>query len=164
MKVDQFIDKPGAWLLSDAQSDVVVSSRVRLARNVSSTSFPSWASQEERERVWKTLEPILSGLSPLERPFISSMDKLRKLDRQILFERHLISREHAEKGRGSGVAIRPDETVSVMVNEEDHVRLQVLRPGLDLVEAWELATKIDSELEEHVRFSFSRKLGYLRAV
>jgi protein arginine kinase len=92
-----------------------------------------------------------------------NMADLDELDRQVLFERHLISREFAERGKGSGVVIRLDEGLSVMVNEEDHLRLQAMKPGLDLKGTWEAINRLDSEIEKKVHYAFSPKLGYLTA-
>ncbi|MFH0878757.1 MAG: protein arginine kinase, partial [Lentisphaerota bacterium] len=85
------------------------------------------------------------------------------LDKFILFERHLISREQTEKGRGSGLVASRDERLAVMVNEEDHMRMQSMRPGLDLLQTWKSLDEVDDYCEKRVRYAFSTRLGYLTA-
>jgi protein arginine kinase len=91
------------------------------------------------------------------------MDTLSTLDKQILVERHLISREHAAKNAGSGLVLNRDETLCVMINEEDHMRMQSLRPGLQLRQAWSAIDQVDSELERKLEYAFNPDLGYLTA-
>jgi protein arginine kinase len=95
--------------------------------------------------------------------FSEAMDNLGALDKQILVERHLISREHAAKGSGSGLVLNREETFCVMINEEDHLRMQALRPGLQLRQAWSAIDHLDSELEKKLDYAFSNELGYLTA-
>jgi protein arginine kinase len=91
------------------------------------------------------------------------MDNLGALDKQILVERHLISREHAAKSSGSGLVLNHEETFCVMINEEDHLRMQALRPGLQLKQAWNAIDHLDSELEKKLDYAFDGDLGYLTA-
>jgi protein arginine kinase len=95
--------------------------------------------------------------------FAETMDSLSTLDKQILVERHLISREHAAKSAGSGLVLNHDETLCVMINEEDHLRMQALRPGLQLRQAWTVVDQADSTLERRLDYAFSPELGYLTA-
>jgi protein arginine kinase len=95
--------------------------------------------------------------------FSASMEEFTPLDKTILVERHLISREHAAKGAGSGLVITRDEAFCVMINEEDHLRMQSLRPGLQIRQAWQAIDALDSELEKHLDYAFSGDLGYLTA-
>jgi protein arginine kinase len=95
--------------------------------------------------------------------FAESMDNLSALDKQILVERHLISREHAAKSSGSGLVLNREETLCVMINEEDHMRMQALRPGLQIRNAWNAINQIDSELEKKLDYAFNADLGYLTA-
>ena len=163
MNVDDLIGRPAAWLDAGGGSDPVVSSRIRLARNLHGAAFPGWAGEEECEKIWQSLRPTLQAAPTLGGSYAVGMEDLDELDRQILFERHLISREHAGRGRGSGLVGTNDERVAVMVNEEDHLRLQVIRPGLDIREAWEAMNRLDDELGSRVRYAFSPRLGYLTA-
>ena len=91
------------------------------------------------------------------------MDNLGPLDKQILVERHLISREHAAKNAGSGLVLNKEESLCVMINEEDHLRMQALRPGLQLKQAWMAIDQVDSELERKLDYAFTPELGYLTA-
>jgi protein arginine kinase len=163
VNVDQLISEPGSWLGQSEGGGTVVSSRIRLARNLRGAAFPGWAGEEECQRIWRELRTILEGLAVLAPPLVLEMCDADDLDRQILFERHLISREQTERGKGSGLVARSDEQVAVMVNEEDHLRIQGLRPGLTLQEIWREIDSLDTEIEKHVRYAFSPKLGYLTA-
>src|SRR5437867_11597142 len=95
--------------------------------------------------------------------FSESMDNLTVLDKNILVERHLISREHAAKSAGSGLVLNREESLCVMINEEDHLRMQALRPGLQLKQAWGALDQIDSKLEKKLDYAYSADLGYLSA-
>lgn len=163
MTIEQLLQQPSAWLASGDDDGPVVSSRIRLARNVKDVAFPGWAGAEECERLWIRVQPVLEGVKCLRPAAGFAMGALDELDKQILFERHLISREQAEKGKGSGLVMRRDETLSAMVNEEDHLRLQGMRPGLSLRDIWEDINRLDSEIEEQVDYAFSPRLGYLTA-
>src|SRR6266513_4859109 len=107
------------------------------------------------------LRPTIEGLPEMKDSFSESMDSLSTLDKQILVERHLISREHAAKSAGSGLVLNREETFCVMINEEDHLRMQALRPGLQLRQAWSAIDHLDSELEKQLNYAFSNDLGYL---
>src|SRR5208283_977502 len=132
---------------------IVMSSRVRLARNLRNAPFPGWAKKPERVRVLDLLRPAVQSLPDMKDSFSESMDNLSALDKQILVERHLISREHAAKTAGSGLVLNRDETFCVMINEEDHLRMQALRPGLQLRQAWSAIDHLDSELEKKLDYA-----------
>lgn len=140
---------------------IVISSRVRLARNLRGEVFPGGAADEQRLKIWGRLNPVLTNLAAMDPSVSFYMDELSDLDRMILFERHLISRELTIPRTGQGVVVREDERAAIMVNEEDHLRLQALRPGLMLRDAWECVDEMDSRIEEAVPYAFSEKLGYL---
>ncbi|HEV2454311.1 MAG TPA: protein arginine kinase [Verrucomicrobiae bacterium] len=142
---------------------IVMSSRVRLARNLKDAAFPGWAKKTERVRILDTIRPAVEGLPEMKDSFSEAMDNLGALDRQILVERHLISREHAAKSAGSGLVLNHEETFSVMINEEDHLRMQALRPGLQLKQAWTALDAFDSALEKKLDYAFDSDLGYLTA-
>jgi len=142
---------------------IVMSSRVRLARNIKEAAFPGWAKKQERIRVLELIRPAVMTLPEMKEAFSETMDTLSQLDKQILVERHLISREHAAKSAGSGLVLNRDETLCVMINEEDHLRMQALRPGLQLRQAWTAIDQADSALEKKLEFAFSPDLGYLTA-
>src|SRR4051794_9040397 len=142
---------------------IVMSSRVRLARNIKEAAFPGWAKKPERVRVLDLIRPTIEGLPEMKDSFSQTMDSLSTLDKQILVERHLISREHAAKSAGSGLVLNRDETLCFMINEEDHLRMQALRPGLQLRQAWTAIDNADSQLEKRLEYAFSGDWGYLTA-
>jgi protein arginine kinase len=142
---------------------IVMSSRVRLARNLRDHAFPGWAKKPERVKVLETVLPAVIAMPEMADSFAEAMDNLTALDKQLLVERHLISREHAAKNVGSGLVVNRAETFSVMINEEDHLRMQALRPGFQTREAWQAVDKLDSALEKKLNFAFDNELGYLTA-
>jgi len=142
---------------------IVMSSRVRLARNIREAAFPGWAKKPERVRVLELIRPTIETLPEMKDSFSETMDSLTTLDKQILVERHLISREHAAKSAGSGLVLNRDETLCFMINEEDHLRMQALRPGLQLRQAWTAIDTADSQLEKRLEYAFSGDWGYLTA-
>jgi protein arginine kinase len=142
---------------------IVMSSRVRLARNLKDAAFPGWAKKPERVRILELIRPAVEALPDMKEAYSGSMDSLTTLDKQILVERHLISREHAAKSAGSGLVVNRDETLCFMINEEDHLRMQALRPGLQLRQAWSTIDRADSLLESKLDYAFTPELGYLTA-
>jgi protein arginine kinase len=142
---------------------IVLSSRVRLARNVRGFAFPGWAKKAERVRALEAVRPEVEKLPQMEGAYSESMDNLTALDKQILVERPLISREHAAKNTGSGLVLSRDETLCVMINEEDHLRMQSLRPGLQVRAVWQAIDEVDTTLEAQLEYAFSPELGYLTA-
>src|SRR5271163_998513 len=142
---------------------IVMSSRVRLARNLKDSAYPGWAKKPERIKILEMIRPAVESLPEMKDAFSEAMDNLGALDKQILVERHLISREHAAKSAGSGLVLNREETFCVMINEEDHLRMQALRPGLQLKQAWSAIDHLDSELEKKLDYAFDGDLGYLTA-
>jgi protein arginine kinase len=126
-------------------------------------SFPGWAKKPERVKILETILPAVSALPEMADSFAEAMDNLTALDKQILVERHLISREHAAKNVGSGIVLNREESFCVMINEEDHLRMQALRPGFQIREAWNAIDRLDSTLEKKLNFAFDNELGYLTA-
>src|SRR5881409_2754544 len=142
---------------------IVMSSRVRLARNLKGFPFPGWAKKPDRVKALEVVRPAVESLAQMEGAFSESMDNLTAMDKQILVERHLVSREHAAKNVGSGLVLNKEETLCVMINEEDHLRMQALRPGLQLRSAWLAIDQVDTALEKRLDYAFSTDLGYLTA-
>ena len=145
------------------QDRIVMSSRVRLARNLKDAAFPGWSKKPERVKILESIRPAVESLPEMKDAFSEAMDNLGALDKQILVERHLISREHAAKSSGSGLVLNREETFCVMINEEDHLRMQALRPGLQLKQAWNAIDHLDSKLEKKLDYAFDGDLGYLTA-
>ena len=160
----QFLCSPAEFTRRHGPHDrIVMSSRVRLARNLRDAAFPTWAKKVERVKVLEIIQPAVSSLPEMKDSIYGSMDGISTLDKQILVERHLISREHAAKNVGSGLVVNRAETFSVMINEEDHLRMQALRPGLQLKQAWTAIDAFDSDLEKKLNYAFDNELGYLTA-
>lgn len=164
MNIHEFLIPPDQSCKRAGPHDrIVMSSRVRLARNVKGMSFPGWAKKADRVRALEAIRPAVESLPQLGGGFSETMDNFSALDKQILVERHLISREHAAKNVGSGLVVNREETLCVMINEEDHLRMQALRPGLQLRSAWLAIDQIDTALEKKLAYAFSNDLGYLTA-
>ena len=142
---------------------IAVSCRVRLARNLRGLKFPDWASEAERQRVFDEVAPWLSSEAGIDGARIVPVGDLDEPTRDLLRERHLISRELSERGPGSGLVVSADERVAVMINEEDHLRVQVIERGMDLHRAWAAAEALDARMEARFDYAFSPRLGFLTA-
>src|SRR5271167_1541574 len=164
MNIHDFLSAPVESARRTGPHDrIVMSSRVRLARNLRGLAFPGWAKKSERVKALDIIRPAVESLSQLSGAFSETMDNLGPLDKQILVERHLISREHAAKSSGSGLILNKAESLCVMINEEDHLRMQALRPGLQLRQAWMAIDQVDTALEKKLDYAFSAEVGYLTA-
>ncbi len=164
MKFSNMLSTAGEWLRGEGpHHQVVISSRVRLARNLRHRPFPGWAKKADRSSILELIRSHVEALPEMQESFSESLQDLSALDRQVLVERHLISREHAAKGAGSAVVVNRRQTLSIMINEEDHLRMQSIRSGLQLKQAFKLVDKIDSALESKLDFAFDPRLGYLTA-
>jgi protein arginine kinase len=109
------------------------------------------------------MKPVIESLKSMKEGFSEELSKLKRLEKQILVERHLISRELASKSQGSAIVLSVDETFCVMINEEDHLRMQAILPGLQIKEAWKSMNKMDTMLESKLPIAFSSDFGYLTA-
>ena len=164
MKFSRIIANSGEWLSGDGPNrQIVVSSRVRLARNLRDKPFPGWAKKSERLDVMNLVKQAVEHLPEMAESYSENLEALSPLEKQVLVERHLISREHAAKGVGSAVVMNAPQSLSVMINEEDHLRMQAIRCGLQLDNVFKMINRVDSELEESLEFAFSADLGYLTA-
>ena len=164
MNLHEFLVSPAESARREGpHNKIVMSSRVRLARNLKGAAFPGWAKKAERIKTLEAVRPAIESLPQMEECFSETMDNLTLLDKNILVERHLISREHAAKNAGSGLVLNRDETLCVMINEEDHLRMQALRPGLQLKQAWQTIDQADTRLEKRLDYAFTPDLGYLTA-
>jgi protein arginine kinase len=166
MDVDRFLARNGEWLRGAGRDcDIVISSRIRLARNLADFPFSSRASEMERREIEQMLRRCAQSLVVrLKQPLhYIDVSKLSPLDRQFLVERQLISREHAGAEGSRAVVVGEQEDVSMMINEEDHLRIQIIQSGFSLDQCWEAADQLDDMIEEHVRYAFSEQFGYLTA-
>ncbi len=164
MIINDIAGQTGEWLRgSGPMSDIVISSRIRLARNLSGFPFLSKASDAQKEEVAACLRSQVDGAATSGQWTYVEVARIDEIDQLVLVERHLISRQHADVRGNRGVAIARNESVSVMVNEEDHLRIQVLRCGLQLDEIWDEINRIDDRIEEKVDYAFHPRYGYLTA-
>ena len=164
MKFSNILSTQGEWLRGEGpHHQIVISSRVRFARNLLSRAFPGWAKKAERTAILEQIKPRVEELPEMQDSFSELLQDLSSLEKQVLVERHLISREHAAKGAGSAVVMNRKQTLSIMINEEDHLRMQSIRSGLQLKQAFKLVDKLDSALESSLEFAFDPRLGYLTA-
>jgi protein arginine kinase len=165
MNLDSLLPNLGEWLKGTGpESDVVVSTRLRLARNIAHYPFTSRATLHQKAEIESRVREVFNQVDlgcPVQYVPVAN---LPPLDRQFLVERQLVSRELANVLEGPrGVAFDERESVSVMVNEEDHLRLQVLRSGLALEEAWTVIDRVDDGLESKLAYAFHEQFGYLTA-
>lgn len=164
MTLSDLTQRTSEWLRGvGPMHDVVISSRVRLARNLAGMPFLRKCNEPQKTEVVDRLRQEILSAGLAEGVFYVDVAAASKLDRALLMERHLISRPHAEADHPRGVAISGNETAAVMVNEEDHIRMQVLRSGMQLRDAFEQINEIDDRLEERVDFAYSDRYGYLTA-
>lgn len=164
MKLDDLTHTSGEWLRgSGPEADIVISSRIRLARNLAGYPFTNRASDQEQAEIERSLRDRIKQINADGELLYIDVNTLPDLDRQFLVERQLISREHAEGEGSRGVAIGKRENVSLMVNEEDHLRIQVMCSGFDLESAWNEINRVDDLLEQHVTYAFHEQWGYLTA-
>jgi protein arginine kinase len=159
---ENFLTNQDSWLNGQGpEARIVFSSRIRLARNFTGLPFPSRASSLQKKEVLDRVRKAYTGVNRLKAATFVNMAELSALDSQFLLERHLISQEHAAGGKEKGLIVSNDEKISIMVNEEDHLRSQVILSGFDLKRGWRILEEIDRGLEEKISFSFSPDLGYL---
>jgi protein arginine kinase len=164
LKLSDLTNHAGEWLRgSGPKSEIVISSRIRLARNLAGFPFLTRCSRQQRQSVEHRVRETILGAQLAPSTLYVDIDNAPEVDRHLLVERHLISKQHASGEGARGVAVGENETVSIMVNEEDHLRMQVLRSGLQLEEAWEQINAIDDRLESKLDFSFHPRFGYLTA-
>jgi len=164
VKFSNVMSTGGEWLRGEGpHHQIVISSRVRLARNLRSRAFPGWAKKAERTAILDLIKPRVEELPEMQDSFSELLQDLSAIEKQVLVERHLISREHAAKSVGSAIVMNRRQTLSIMINEEDHLRMQSIRSGLQLRQAFKLVDKVDSSLESKLEFAYDQRLGYLTA-
>lgn len=164
MQFKTLINHPADWMQgSGPHSDVVMTSRVRLARNLRGFPFPGYSQEHQRLELLNLSRPVVEGLPEMKEHYSEDYSAISKIKKQVLVERHLISREHAARSAGCAVVVDRSQNISIMINEEDHFRIQGIRPGLNLRSAWQLVDHIDSEMEASLPYAYDRELGYLTA-
>jgi protein arginine kinase len=156
----------GEWMRGEGpESDIVISTRVRLARNLADFPFIRRCTDEDRLSIERNVRARMENIADKRWSAANYVDlePLSEIDRQLLVERQLISREIAEGDGSRAVAFDVTEGYSVMINEEDHLRIQVMKSGLDIKNTWEQVNAIDDALEEVILYAFHPRYGYLTA-
>lgn len=164
MHIDDLLRHSSEWLKGTGPySEVVISSRVRLARNIDKMAFPHWANKKQTRQVLDLASAAIAKNEQLKKAALFVLADLDGVDKQLLVERHLMSLEHAQKSDNKAVLVDSDEIVAVMINEEDHIRAQVMQSGFNLHECWNILNRIDDALGRDLPFAFSADWGYLTA-
>jgi protein arginine kinase len=164
MEIKDLSDNTGEWLRGTGkESDIVISSRIRLARNIAGYPFLSRANLKQRREIESLLRKTIIERKIAQDVSYVNLNQATAIDKLFLVERHLISKEHAEGEGERGVAFGKSETVSLMINEEDHLRIQVIRSGFELKNTWDTIDEIDNLLGESLNFAFSSRFGFLTA-
>ena len=159
---DALISLPSPWLSGEGpHAEMVLSTRIRLARNLQNVPFTHRARDEQLQGVLSSVATAAQRSEVFHDGLLLRMTEISALDRQILVERHMVSHELGDGARPRGIMIAPDERLSLMINEEDHLRLQAMTSGFQLAEAWTLADVADDELDQSLDFAFSDEIGYL---
>jgi protein arginine kinase len=165
MSLERFLNQAvSSWMNEEGpDSDIVLSSRIRLARNLEAYNFPTLFSHEEAKQMISDMENLLEKgtLPKFGKLELLKIDEMQPLQKRVLVEKHLISPNLAEDSPHGAVLLSENEEVSIMINEEDHIRIQCLFPGLQLAQALEAANEIDDWIEQHLQYAFDEKLGYL---
>lgn len=163
--IESLIKSSGAELTQQRKkaAPVVLSTRIRLARNLASQPFPERATSTQRSDVLSKCREVIGNIPTMDKGSFFQIEQLSDLEKQTLVERHLISRELCEGEQGAGVYIKKDQSCAVMINEEDHLRIQILKSGFNLKSAWKQIDAFDSELEKSFDVAFSTEFGYLTA-
>lgn len=163
MPINNYINHVGEWLNGTGpKAGIVLSSRIRLARNINQLPFAHWANAAALEKVTKEVKTVVQNSQYLKGADILELDKLTSIDKEFLVERHLISPESV-KGKAGLVVVGDKELVSVMVNEEDHLRIQAMASGLQLSFIWRYLERIDDEFSQRLDYAISPEWGYLTA-
>jgi len=164
MNLNSLMTKESEWLKGKGpKSNIVISSRVRLARNLENHPFFNRSSVEEKKKVIDEIKKGVEKSKFLKTSIFIHMSDISELDRQFLVERHLMSPEHMLAPENKALVFDENEIVSIMINEEDHLRIQVLQSGFNLMEAWRVIDEIDSEISSTMPYAFSSRWGYLTA-
>ena len=142
---------------------VTLSTRIRLARNLRDYPFPGWAETSQRRAVLSACREAAESLKTFKDPISFEVEDLSDLQKLVLVERHVISRELLQIDEAAGAVLSADQSVSIMINEEDHLRMQVLRRGFDFKGVWKTAKKMDMEMESALDYAFSSDYGFLTA-
>lgn len=164
MTINDFLKQDTEWLKGTGpSSNIVMSSRTRLARNIDKMPFSNWANRKQLEDALNVVKDAVTNSSFLKGFLFIRLRDLNEVDRLFLVERHLMSPEHAKDVEYKALVADPKEMISIMVNEEDHLRIQVIQSGLNLRECWRIVDEIDTDLSRRIAYAYSARWGYLTA-
>ena len=164
MEFNDFMNNKGEWLKgTGSHSNIVMSSRIRLARNLMLKPFPNKARKKELTDILTEIHGAMDSIELFKGSTFLKIGELDNIEKQFLIERHLMSHDHAVNTEGKALVFSKEEGLAVMINEEDHLRIQVMQSGLNLNDTWEVANSIDDELSSKLDFAYSSKWGYLTA-
>jgi protein arginine kinase len=164
MNLVDLLKHTSEWLKGTGpNSDIVISSRIRLARNLDKLAFPHWASKKQSEHSLNAITEAIGKVDYLKKATVLKLADLDSVDKQFLVERHLMSLEHAQKTDHKAIVIDEEEILAIMINEEDHMRMQVMQSGFNLFEAWNIIGQIDDALAKELPIAFLPDWGYLTA-
>lgn len=164
MELNDLIHHTGEWLRGTGPyAHIVLSSRIRLARNLQGVVFTNRAKKEDLDAVLTAVDGAVKESQYLKDTSLFRLNELDNVDRQFIVERHLMSHDHASNPQGKAVVVSKEEAVSIMVNEEDHLRIQVMQSGFNLDGTWDIINNIDNSLAERLNYAFMPDWGYLTA-
>ena len=162
MEINDLLGRRCEWLKAEGpKSNIAMSTRVRVARNLKGHLYFNRADDAQREKTLHACNEAIKKCDLLKDSVSLNIKDLSDLDRQFLVERHLMSREHAQDVAHKSLIIETDEIISAMLNEEDHIRLQALQSGFNIMDTWRITDAIDNELGQHLSFDYSSSFGYL---
>ena len=164
MDMNDLLKKRCEWLKGEGpRANIAVSTRVRIARNIKGLVYFNRADDLGREEALEKASSAIEKSKFFKKSFFIKIKDIAEIDRALLVERHLMSKEHMDDFACKGIVLDEKEMLSVMLNEEDHIRLQVLHSGFDIMDTWRIVDEIDNEMGEHIAFDYSDKFGYLTA-
>ncbi|MFH0753340.1 MAG: protein arginine kinase [Candidatus Omnitrophota bacterium] len=164
MQLNDLIHGTGEWLKGTGPcAHIVLSSRIRLARNLTLAPFTNRADKSMMDEVLKAVESAMVKVSPLKDATLFRLNELDNIDRQFLVERHLMSHDHASNPQGKAVIVSSDEALSIMVNEEDHLRIQLMQSGFNIDGTWDVVNRLDDAMSQELPYAFMPDWGYLTA-
>jgi protein arginine kinase len=164
MQINDLLNHTSEWLKGTGpNSDIVISSRIRLARNLNKFPFPHWASRIQLEEVLTKISNATANVDMLKNSTLFKLADLDAIDKQFLVERHLMSIEHAQKTGQKAVLVDSEEIIAVMINEEDHLRIQLMQSGFNLFEAGNIINRLDDALAKLLDYAYLEDFGYLTA-
>lgn len=162
MRLSTLLNHPAPWLtgLGDGD-DIALYTRISLARNLPDQPFPGWSLPEHRQAVLNRVLPVLQELPELKNGFYSEISDLPLQERHLLLERQLISTELAARDAGCAVAVSRNQSLDILINEEDHLRLRLYQSGCDIPALWAEMDRLDTWIENRLQYAYDAQLGHL---